>query len=63
MLDRAAYWHYKNPVVSSRIAFFISVALRDQWIAVVIAVRMSSLLRPTSSTLLVNFATLILISN
>lgn len=63
MLDRAAYWHYNNPVVSCSIAFFISVTIRDQWIAVVIAIRMSSLLRPTSSSLLVYFAVLIIISN
>lgn len=63
MLDRAAYWHYNNLVISSSIAFFISIAIRDQWIALVIAIQMSSLLRPTSSSLSVNFSLLIIISN
>lgn len=63
MLDRAAYQHYYNPVVSRSIAFSITGTIRDQWIAVIIAARVSSLLQPFSSSLLVNFAILIIISN
>lgn len=52
-------------IQSSRAAWLypIIVTIRDQWIAVVIAVKMSSLSRPASSSLLFNFAFLIIISN
>lgn len=45
MLDGAAHRHYNNPVVSSSPAFFITRTIRNKWIAVVIAIMMSSLLQ------------------